>query len=345
MNTSEHLKISIVLPVYNAELFLMEAVSSLLNQTYNNIEIICIDDASTDGSYELLKNIDDPCFKLFKNDLNKGLVFTRTKGYSLCTGDFVAHMDADDISSPTRLSTQLKFFLDNPQIDVVGTFVKTIDEKGMHIGEWSPPKEHNLICASLLFEAAMANPTIMFRVKVLEKQGYLDPKCVSVEDYEMFSRLALHGYKFANIDQYLLNYRIVSSGMTGTYEGKKDMRDAVHKIVYKRNFEFLGLEGVDLDLHRNLVTGEIISKSQLELLYRHLIYLVDNVSDDYCLKGAFAQKASMIWAYCCLRASSNIRISPFKAFYRTILCLNYYTIKNLSKAVLRSYLKRVNNAK
>jgi glycosyltransferase involved in cell wall biosynthesis len=345
MSNSDHLKVSIVLPVYNAERFLLEAVSSLLNQTHNNIEIICIDDASTDGSYELLKNIDDPRFKLFKNDLNKGVIFTRTKAYSLCTGDFVANMDADDISSPTRLFTQLKFFLDNPKIDVVGTFVKTIDEEGKYIGEWTPPKEHNLICASLLFESAMANPTIMFRVKVLEKQGYHDPKCVSVEDYEMLTRLALRGYKFANIDQYLLNYRIVSNGMTGTYEGKIDIRDAVHKTVYKRNFEFLGIEGVDLDLHRNLVTGEILSNSQLDALYKHLTYLVDNVSNDYCLKGAFVQKASMIWAYCCLRASSNVRISPFKAFYRTIVCFNYYTIKNLSKAVLRSYLKRVNNAK
>ena len=107
-------KVSILMPVYNAEKYLIEAVDSILNQTFRDWELIIINDGSTDRSRELLSQIADNRVIIVDNETNLGLINTLNKGINLCKGEYIARMDADDISTPERIEKQVQFMDSHP---------------------------------------------------------------------------------------------------------------------------------------------------------------------------------------------------------------------------------------
>lgn len=330
------MKISVVIPVYNAEKFILESVNSVLNQTYTNLEIICIDDCSTDNTFELLKSIEDKRFFLYQNEQNEGVIFTRSRAYSLCSGDFIANMDADDISSLDRLETQFRFLQENKGVDIVGSAIDIMKIDGVVYDKWTPPLKNDEIKSALLFEMAMPNPTVMFRAKLKTELKH-ELEFYSVEDYALYCVLATKGYRLANIEKTLLKYRIVDSGMTQSNEKKSKFRDDVHKLVYKSNFESLGMNGLDLDIHRLVVTGEIKNIFQLDELAKHLKLIVDITPSSYCSKYAIEIKVSQLWSYVCLRASNNLKL-PIKVFFNSFK-FDFNAFSMLVKAFIRSYMK------
>ena len=120
------------MPVYNAEKYIVEAVDSILNQTYSDFEFIIIDDCSTDASYEILQSYaaKDNRIRLFKNDVNKKLPKTLNFGISQAKGKYIARMDADDISLPERFAKQIKFMESHPEIGVCGTWLVEFSKTG-----------------------------------------------------------------------------------------------------------------------------------------------------------------------------------------------------------------------
>lgn len=123
--------ISVLIPVYNVEAFVKEAILSICNQSYKNIEIIVVDDCSTDNTYNIVAELvpNDARIKLFKNNKNSKIVKTLNFALEQSKGDFIARMDGDDISAPQRLEKQLNFLLKHPQYALVGSHVTTIDSK------------------------------------------------------------------------------------------------------------------------------------------------------------------------------------------------------------------------
>lgn len=333
------IKISVVIPVYNAEKFILESINSVLNQTYRNSEIICIDDCSTDSTFELLKSIEDKRFFLYQNEQNEGVIFTRSRAYSLCSGDFIANMDADDISSLDRLETQFRFLQNNKDVDIVGSAVEIMNMDGLVYDRWTPPLKNDEIKAALLFEMAMPNPTVMFRAKL--KTGLKhEIEFYSVEDYALYCALAIKGYRFANIEKPLLKYRIDESGMTQSNEKKSKFRTDVHKLIYETNFKYLEMNGLDLDTHRLIVTGEIKNCLQLDELAKHLKIIADIAPSTFCTKDAIEVKISRLWSYICLRASNNLKL-PKKVFLSGFK-FDFRAFGMLSKAFIRSYMKSLN---
>src|SRR3989338_10709157 len=139
MKFSQTAKISVIMSVYNGMPYLPEAVKSILNQTYKNFEFIIIDDASTDQSTKYLRFLKDKRIKLIKNSKNLGLAASLNKALKFAKGEYIARMDADDISLPKRFEKQVKFFKKHPSVDICGTWVNLIDDVGKIIGEKKYP--------------------------------------------------------------------------------------------------------------------------------------------------------------------------------------------------------------
>lgn len=207
MKTSPQLKISVIMSVYNGMPYLSEAVESILAQTYKNFEFIIVDDASTDGTWQYLTDLRDSRVKLIKNKKNLGLAKSLNIALRQAQGDYIARMDADDISLPERLETQLKFMKDNPQIDICGTWANKINENGKIIGEKKYPINDIAIKRLLAWEPSIIHPTIMAKTSFFKELNYYDPKFDFAEEYELLMR-AKKNYKMANISQKLLLWRL-----------------------------------------------------------------------------------------------------------------------------------------
>ena len=235
-------KISVLMPVYNAERFLAEAVESILKQTFTEFEFIIIDDGSTDNSINILKNYSslDPRIKLITRE-NRGLIKTLNEGVDLARAKYIARMDADDISLPLRFEKQIEFLDEHPEHIAVGTLAELIDIDGDLIGSFGGLKTHEEIDGAHIkgIGGAIVHPSAMIRRTAMVKVGgYLE--CYqNAEDLDLWLRLAEHG-KLANIPSRLLLYRqhMDSIGYKMRLSQIESARKAVMSAYKRRNFQF-----------------------------------------------------------------------------------------------------------
>ncbi len=199
--------ISILMPVYNAGDFLVEAIKSIKKQTYRNWELIAINDGSTDNSLEILKRFAkrDKRIKIIGFSQNKGLAYALNLGIKKAKGEFLARMDADDISLPNRLEKQLKFLLKHKEIILVGTQVEMVDEKGSFINKKFFPVNHKKIYEMMFEMMPVQHATILTYSKIMKKCLYENH--TTAEDVSMFFKLLSMG-KLANTKEVLYKYRL-----------------------------------------------------------------------------------------------------------------------------------------
>ena len=202
--------ISVVMSVYNAEKYLKEAIDSILNQTYQDFEFIIINDCSKDKSLAILKDYEKShkSIKLINNTENLGLTKSLNRALAISKGEYIARMDADDISKSNRFERQIAFLKKHKTIDILGTFSNNIDEHGKTIGSRTVPVMHNEIMQMLPKLSPVSHPTVMFKRKSLKKIGFYNPKYRTSQDLEMWFRAAGAGLKFHNIPEVLFEYRI-----------------------------------------------------------------------------------------------------------------------------------------
>jgi glycosyltransferase involved in cell wall biosynthesis len=204
---NDTLLVSVIMPVYNSEEFLSAAVNSILNQSYRNLELICVNDGSTDDSLKILRNFEkkDNRVKVINFKKNKGLTYALNAALKVCKGDFIARMDSDDISHTDRIKKQVDFLLNNPDILVVGTQCNLIDEKDIIFGKKLFPTGSKELYKMMFEIMPMQHPTIMVRSEVYKKVAYENQS--TAEDVSLFFRLLQHG-SMANLDEVLFDYRI-----------------------------------------------------------------------------------------------------------------------------------------
>lgn len=200
--------VSVIIPCYNSEKYIETAVHSIINQSYKKIEIIVTDDCSTDKSYEILKELEkiDRRIKVFRNIENLKIVNTLNNMVSLCNGKYIARMDADDISLPSRIEKEVIFLEKNPDIDIVGCNVIHIDEAGNKIRKTILPRTPEQVEKMKIFRTPFYHPAVMIRANVLKENKY-DLNFLYTEDYELWLRI-LQKRKGANLGKRLLKYRI-----------------------------------------------------------------------------------------------------------------------------------------
>ena len=196
--------------VYNAEKYLKEAIDSILNQTYKDFEFIIVNDCSKDNSWNILKEYEKKHIniRLINNLENLGLTKNLNRALAISKGDYIARMDADDISELNRFERQMEFFETHEDVDIVGTFSKDINEFGEIIRTRTTPITHIDIIRMLPKLSPIAHPTVMFRKNSLEKIGFYNIKYRTSQDLEMWLRAAGAGLKFYNIPEYLFKYRM-----------------------------------------------------------------------------------------------------------------------------------------
>jgi len=203
--------VSVIMPVYNAEAYLGEAIESILYQTYKNFEFIIIDDLSTDKSWEIIQRYaaSDSRIKIFQNPKNLKIVKTRNRGFAKSShkAEYYAIMDADDISLPSRLADEVKFLEKHPLYAAVGSQIILINEESKRIGGRHYPVTYKKIKSVLGRFNPFSQSSIMIRRSVLDKIGRYNEKYTRCQDYELFSRIASK-YHITNLRKPLLLYRI-----------------------------------------------------------------------------------------------------------------------------------------
>jgi glycosyltransferase involved in cell wall biosynthesis len=214
--------ISVVMPVYNAEKYLEKAVASILGQSCVDFELIMVDDGSTDGSSAMLESFRQKDARVIvqKHPQNQGIAVALNSGLALARGRYIARMDADDISLPDRFEKQVAFLEKHPEIDILGSAVQLIDQRGEKIGTLSAPLGDLAIRWSGLFSSSFLHPTVMLRRSVIVEHNihYRVPMDQS-EDHDFFTQLLEHAHG-ANLAERLLLYRIHSSSVTSYYNRK-----------------------------------------------------------------------------------------------------------------------------
>lgn len=225
--------VSIILPVYNAGKYISEAIESIINQTYQNLQIIIIDDGSTDNSLEIINSFKDKRINVISRK-NMGLIFTLNEALQYAKGNYIARMDADDISRSDRIEKQVSFLKKNPNISIIGSYATIINESNHIIGYRKPAKHNFSLKATCFLGSPFIHPSVMFNKKLINNELYYSDEFLHAEDYELWSRLATKDdIKFSTIPEYLLMYRVLNTSISRTYsEKQKKMTLKVQKRYF-----------------------------------------------------------------------------------------------------------------
>ncbi|HIK38766.1 MAG: glycosyltransferase [Geminocystis sp.] len=255
--------VSVVMPVYNGEKYLEEAVESILAQSLPDFELIIINDGSTDKSLEILESLykKDSRIKLLNNVRNRGIVDCLNKGIKQARGKYIARMDADDIAIKERLERQLKFLENNPEYVAVGCRVLAIDAEGLPIKPFGDCFTHEEIDKGNLrgVGSMIIHPAAVIRRESLEKVGGYRHYS-HAEDLDLFLRLAEIG-KLANLPEILLKYRLHVDSIGGKYRHIQlgGCRKAVLDACRRRGITVAGDFGVTIP-QKPVSRGEIYRK-------------------------------------------------------------------------------------
>lgn len=254
--------ISVILPAYNSDKFIKVAISSILNQTFTDFEFIIINDGSTDNTLQIINNFNDDRIVLINKQQNQGLIFSLNEGIKQAKGKYIARMDSDDESLPNRFSLQVDFFNDNPDIDVLGSYMLVIINNKEHLSKY--PINSQQCLDELLTGPCFSHPTVMFKKSILNNIIY-NRNYIFAEDYKLWTDLAKQGAKFANLPIALLNYN--RHNTTVEYQNMKEQQSMAY-LIRKEYIEFyLGSKLSDI-YHQELsfLSGSMQNKIQLKSL-------------------------------------------------------------------------------
>lgn len=218
MNNSYTPFISVLLPVYNCEKYIAEAVQSILNQTYTHFELLIIDDCSTDTTLQICKSFQDERIVLIEKEKNSGITKSLNYGISIAKGKYIARMDGDDISLPERFEKQVAFLEANEDVVLCGTQYQIIGTNKIR----KHPIEHDEIKVKLISGCYIAHPTVMFNKNFfVDNNLNYNPEMEPAEDYDLWSRLVFVG-RLANLDEVLLYYRVHTNQTSNVHKSKQN---------------------------------------------------------------------------------------------------------------------------
>ena len=234
-------KISVLMGIYNCGKTLSEAIESILSQTYTNWELILCDDGSKDDTIsiaeEYVKKYSDKII-LLKNEKNMGLNFTLNKCLEQAQGEYIARMDGDDTCSPLRFEKEIKYLEENPDVALVSCHMELYDERGSYgVVEY---KQHPQL-KDFLKASQFCHAGCMIRYDVLKNLGgyTVADKFLRVEDYELWVRLYLAGYKGSNLQEVLYSMRDDRNAVKRrTFKNRRNESRVIRKVCKGGHFPF-----------------------------------------------------------------------------------------------------------
>lgn len=211
-------KVSIIMAAYNAMDYIQQSIQSVVDQTYQNWELIICDDASMDGTWDYLAALADSRIQLIRNKENMGASRSRNECLAAASGDFIAVLDADDIWGPEKLKAQISNFSKDPELGIIGTNVIEIDVDGNVVGQRLYPSSHCEIMDLGLWKCPMLHSSIMFKRSILI-DGY-QHRYELAEDWEMIMNIVLSS-KATVLQKALVHYRMHEHNLTHTLNSQQ----------------------------------------------------------------------------------------------------------------------------
>jgi len=326
------MKASVVVPVYNKAPFLKECLDSVFAQTFQDFEVIAIDDASTDGSSAILTNFTDPRLRVIRMDTNQGPGLAAQRGMDEAQGELVMRVDADDVMLPERFAAQIAFMEAHPSVGLCGTSVGLMNDP--RIVRRKPTADADAK-AYLPFGVALFQPTMVIRRSILVAHTIrYAPHWPRYGEDWLFQAVAARHTIFANIDRALVHYRV---GAQNTSYGRDHFADLLS--LYAMVFPILGLSAPDphqAELNAMVVKvfQRVPDRTQLRDLKEWLARLVSMNTGSGMLDGQALQAtvdrawdellhhmprfgSKAVWAY----VREGGRLDPARAYYliRTLL--------------------------
>lgn len=246
--------VSVCIPAYNNAAYIKETIDSILNQTYQNIELVVVDDNSTDNTYEIVSNIQDERVKVYKNEKNLGMSGNWNRCLELVSGEFIKLICADDLVEKDAIEKETRALIENPTAVLAESDSKLVDMQGKQHGTYKRYRKKGLVNGKMVskaglrsqdyFGAPLAN---MIRKAILDKVGGFDTDFVYILDYDFFMRLACQGDIFI-IHEQLNGFRIRNDSNTGQVMGggKEKAYIAEHRMLLEKHKEELELSALDI---------------------------------------------------------------------------------------------------
>lgn len=264
--------VSVIITAYNAEKFIREAVDSILDQTYSNWELILINDFSSDRTGAIFTEIKkrDSRVKIITNPANLGRAISRNRGLDLAQGEYIAILDADDVSVGNRLEKQVTFLEKNASVFLVGTGAIKINEEGKVIGY------HNPICSDFKVKKLLSKRNCIYHSSVMFRKTSVRyrEKFPFSQDYDFYLQLLAENKNLTNIPEKLLKYRIVEQAASWSNTAKQRMFAQKAQEIYlaKINNVSVAYDEFDPDtiLTIDFKNSEIkeVMQSEIEALYK-----------------------------------------------------------------------------
>jgi glycosyltransferase involved in cell wall biosynthesis len=322
MTIKEIPKLSVVIPVYNREAYLGDAIDSILAQTLTDFELLVIDDGSTDRSCEVAQSYDDPRIRLVRNRSNMGIPKTRNEAVRLARGEYLAFLDSDDVAYPDRLARQVAFLDSHPDYAAVGAWVSWMAEDGQPLKRIKrKPVSPEELGAQRLFRSVLENSASMARTSILLNFPHREDLCVE-EDFDMWSRVAAK-YKVGNLPEVLVRRRKHAQRTT---EEQRDLVKKMRMMVYASQLTALGLRFSDTDLERHFLLRRMHKQkftpdqTYLDWAEHWLLSLQDaNDTAQAYPEPAFSHELGLFWAKTCLYAFRNVGWKAWQRFFASPL--------------------------
>lgn len=295
--------VSAIMPVFNGAPYVAAAIQSVVGQSWTDLELIVIDDGSTDGSLEVVRRFSDPRIRVLSNAGNKGLIFTRNRGISAATGTYIAWIDSDDLWVPGRLERQVRLMEAHPEIGLCGGWSRLFGRgKGRTLRF---PAQPDVLRCELLFYNPFATSSVMLRTAVLRDHNLRFEDAWQAEDYDLWEKIA--GVSaVANIPKVLSHYRL-HGAQTSDLQAKS-LKEGVWRIQ-ERMLNRLGIHpnpeeraihtAIGVDWHYEGTRGAV------ERTRRWLEHLAEaNRHHAVFPEPSFQRALAQRWQYACLMATA-----------------------------------------
>lgn len=306
--------ISVLMPTYNVEKYVEEAVRSILDQTWKNFELIIVDDCSTDKTFAILQKLaqEDLRIKLYRNEANLKICKTLNRAWSYATGNYIARMDGDDVSTPDRFQVLMNFLYTHKKCGLVGSGMITIDETGKELSYSSLVHSNYYIKKVIKYRSPIAHIWIARREVYEKLKGYRE--IPYAEDADFIFRCVRNGFELANVREYLYKCRI-RNGNTSSTNG----------VIQSKTFDYV----YKLYLNECRQKKELFSERNLQ---EHI-------------KSSSKENKSYFRSYYHLMNALKNKRKPFLFIVNTIMALsNYWTRKYIFNSIaFRFYVLKEKN--
>ncbi|MFZ1689160.1 MAG: glycosyltransferase family 2 protein [Flavobacteriales bacterium] len=287
------MRVSVLMPVHNKAPFVKEAIESVLNGGFQDFEIVCVDDKSTDNSVQVIQGISDPRVRLILMDKNLGPAGAANRCLDEARGEYLVRLDADDLAVPDRLAKQVAYMDAHPEVVASGGHLQLF---GARERLWKFPLEHDDCVANLLFGVPVSQGASIMRRSVVEQDALrYDPSWPRVgEDWLFWLRVSRAG-RFGNLDEAMTLYRRGEQNISHGRDKSEDFADLTRRVFA---FFELPLSAQQLELH--LLAGKIFRKPPDAAMVRSLRAWLDellhmNAARALFPTAAFERRIAAAW--------------------------------------------------